>query len=72
MPLPSVTVVMVVIDLTGSARRAAAQWAVAIRLLRWAHATSIKVDGGVHFDPAACPKHPPLSFGASTPPQANT
>ena len=28
-------------------------------------------DGGVHIDPTACPKHLPLSFGASTPSQAS-
>ena len=43
-----------------------------IRLLRWAHPSSILGDGGVHFDPAACREHLPLSFGASTPSQAST
>ena len=42
------------------------------RLLRWAYASSILGDGGVHFDPAACREHLPLSFGASTPSQAST
>ena len=30
-----------------------------IRLSRWAHASSILGDGGVHFDAAACPKVAP-------------
>ena len=43
-----------------------------IRLSRWAHTSSILGDGGVHFDPAACDEHLPLSFAASTQSQAST
>ena len=41
------------------------QSAPVILLSRWAHTSSILGDGCSHFDPAACNKHLPLSFGAA-------
>ena len=45
--------------------------ALTICLSRWAHPSNILGDGGVHFEPADCCEHLPLSFGASTPAQAS-